>query len=463
MARPAAKPLVNALLRRYLRERDALNAAVRDGSGRALVASALVDRPRAREYPDDWEAILAAGNERPPLALRVNRRVDHARGAARGVRGRRHRRASPAGEPGSSSSRRGRCRDCPASPRARSRCRTSARSSRRRCCGSAAACACSTPARRPAARPRTCSSSRTSTSSRSTATRPGCARARQSRAAAACRAARARGRRRCRRAAAVVGRPAVRPHPGRRAVHRVGRRAPAPRRQMAAARADVASFARQQARLLDALWPCLAPRRAAAVRDLLGVSRRKTKRRSRRFVARHPDALRETLTFPAGRARGGQLLPSLPARATIRTVFLRAAPQALSGVAAARIRAAPAPRTRRHPRSRPARRHAAPPSRSASCRPARLAAPALRVARRPRWRRCSALALARCRRRRAPTPSPSSRRNCGRRGRLRAQRRVRLRAQPDARGGAAERRPAVLRARVRARRARAGTGSTRRC
>ena len=75
IARPAAKALVNALLRRYLREREALQAAVRDDPV-ALWSYPQwwIDRIRA-EYPADWEAILAAGNERPPLALRVNARA----------------------------------------------------------------------------------------------------------------------------------------------------------------------------------------------------------------------------------------------------------------------------------------------------------------------------------------------------------------------------------------------------
>jgi 16S rRNA (cytosine967-C5)-methyltransferase len=76
MARPAAKALVNALLRRYLRERNAVHAAVRaDPVARWSYPRWWIDRIRA-EYPDDWRAILEAGNERPPLALRANVRVN---------------------------------------------------------------------------------------------------------------------------------------------------------------------------------------------------------------------------------------------------------------------------------------------------------------------------------------------------------------------------------------------------
>ncbi len=74
IARPAAKALVNALLRRFLRERGALVEKVRrDGVARWNHPRWWIARVKT-DFPDDWEAILAAGNERPPLALRVNRR-----------------------------------------------------------------------------------------------------------------------------------------------------------------------------------------------------------------------------------------------------------------------------------------------------------------------------------------------------------------------------------------------------
>jgi len=74
LVRPAAKSLVNALLRRYLRERDALEDAVRDDPvARFSYPRWWIERVR-RDYPDDWQAILEAGNARPPLVLRVNAR-----------------------------------------------------------------------------------------------------------------------------------------------------------------------------------------------------------------------------------------------------------------------------------------------------------------------------------------------------------------------------------------------------
>ncbi len=74
--RPHARPLVNALLRRYLRERDALNALVAQQSpvARWSYPRWWIGRVEA-DHPRHWQQILAAGNERPPLTLRVNRRV----------------------------------------------------------------------------------------------------------------------------------------------------------------------------------------------------------------------------------------------------------------------------------------------------------------------------------------------------------------------------------------------------
>lgn len=76
VARPQAKPLVNAMLRRYLRERDALNVAVAAASpvARWSYQRWWIGRVEA-DHPKAWQAILEAGNERPPLTLRVNTRA----------------------------------------------------------------------------------------------------------------------------------------------------------------------------------------------------------------------------------------------------------------------------------------------------------------------------------------------------------------------------------------------------
>lgn len=66
--------LVNGVLRNFLRQRESLSAALADDA----VASAqhpdwwLAHLQAA--YPQDWPAIVAAGNQPPPMALRVNLR-----------------------------------------------------------------------------------------------------------------------------------------------------------------------------------------------------------------------------------------------------------------------------------------------------------------------------------------------------------------------------------------------------
>ncbi len=76
VGRPQAKALVNALLRRYLREREALNREVAAESpvARWSYPRWWIGRVEA-DLPQHWQDVLAAGNERPPLTLRVNRRA----------------------------------------------------------------------------------------------------------------------------------------------------------------------------------------------------------------------------------------------------------------------------------------------------------------------------------------------------------------------------------------------------
>ena len=69
-----AKGLANAVLRRFLRERGALLESVRRAEpAQWNYPQWWIDRVRAA-WPDHWQAILAAGNTRAPLTLRVNRR-----------------------------------------------------------------------------------------------------------------------------------------------------------------------------------------------------------------------------------------------------------------------------------------------------------------------------------------------------------------------------------------------------
>ncbi|MFL6718633.1 MAG: 16S rRNA (cytosine(967)-C(5))-methyltransferase RsmB [Burkholderiaceae bacterium] len=69
-----ARGMVNAVLRRFLRERDAL-AAQLAGNREAQwnYPQWWIDAARGA-YPADWEQLLSAGNSLPPLTLRVNRR-----------------------------------------------------------------------------------------------------------------------------------------------------------------------------------------------------------------------------------------------------------------------------------------------------------------------------------------------------------------------------------------------------
>jgi 16S rRNA (cytosine967-C5)-methyltransferase len=66
---------VNACLRRFLRERDALEAALKDD------LEARWNHPRwwiehlQRDHPEQWQAILTANNQPGPMTLRVNRRL----------------------------------------------------------------------------------------------------------------------------------------------------------------------------------------------------------------------------------------------------------------------------------------------------------------------------------------------------------------------------------------------------
>lgn len=72
--RPWAAGLVNGVLRNYLRQRERLEAALnRTVEGRLAHPGWLADVTRDA-WPDDWESILQANNERPPLILRVNSR-----------------------------------------------------------------------------------------------------------------------------------------------------------------------------------------------------------------------------------------------------------------------------------------------------------------------------------------------------------------------------------------------------
>lgn len=73
IGKPWARGLVNGVLRAYQRRRDEIDVAL------ALDPQARYAHPRwfvgrlESAYPDAWERICEAGNQRPPMTLRVNR------------------------------------------------------------------------------------------------------------------------------------------------------------------------------------------------------------------------------------------------------------------------------------------------------------------------------------------------------------------------------------------------------
>lgn len=69
-----AKGMVNAILRRFLREQTELTATVmKQASATWNYPQWWIDQTKAA-YPQDWQAILNSGNLPPPLTLRVNQR-----------------------------------------------------------------------------------------------------------------------------------------------------------------------------------------------------------------------------------------------------------------------------------------------------------------------------------------------------------------------------------------------------
>jgi 16S rRNA (cytosine967-C5)-methyltransferase len=69
---PQSASFLNAVLRRFIRERDTLVAgALKQPAARWNHPPWWIDRLKA-DWPAQWQAILAAAQERPPMCLRVN-------------------------------------------------------------------------------------------------------------------------------------------------------------------------------------------------------------------------------------------------------------------------------------------------------------------------------------------------------------------------------------------------------
>ena len=312
MARPAAKALVNALLRRYLRERGALDAQVRaDPVARWSHPRWWIDRVQS-DRPDAWQAILEAGNSRPPLSLRANARVTSrdallARFADAGVN------ATPVGGTGIVVD----------PPRAVPELPGYAEGA---FCVQDAGAQLAAPLLRPENGMRALDA----------CAAPGGKTTHLAELADLEILALDNDAARLDRVRANVARL---PHGGAHVIVREGDAgAPSPwwdgrpfdliladvpctasgvaRRHPDAKwlrrESDLSGFVRQQARLLAALWPCLA-RGGRLLYATCSVFRDENEAQVDAFMAAHPDALRETLTFaPEVAARGGQLLPSLP-------------------------------------------------------------------------------------------------------------------------------------------------------
>jgi 16S rRNA (cytosine967-C5)-methyltransferase len=71
---PRSAGLVNAVLRRFQREREAILAAAHRAGPARHAHPAWMLEAFARDWPDRWESIVAAGNGEPPMWLRVNAR-----------------------------------------------------------------------------------------------------------------------------------------------------------------------------------------------------------------------------------------------------------------------------------------------------------------------------------------------------------------------------------------------------
>jgi len=84
LQRPRAAGLVNAVLRRFQRERQEILAGAHLEPAARFAHPAWLVEAFSRDWPDDGESLLSAGNAQPPMWLRVNaRRTDAAAYARR--------------------------------------------------------------------------------------------------------------------------------------------------------------------------------------------------------------------------------------------------------------------------------------------------------------------------------------------------------------------------------------------
>ncbi len=72
LGQPRAAAMVNALLRRYLREREVLQTAVRRDPVAASAHPAWLLEALQQQYPLLWQQIIEADNAHPPMTLRID-------------------------------------------------------------------------------------------------------------------------------------------------------------------------------------------------------------------------------------------------------------------------------------------------------------------------------------------------------------------------------------------------------
>lgn len=77
LKKPWAKGLCNAVLRNFQRQSDELIELADEDDGHRVSHPAWLLTEIKQAYPDDWQAIVQANNQYPPMMLRVNRRHQH--------------------------------------------------------------------------------------------------------------------------------------------------------------------------------------------------------------------------------------------------------------------------------------------------------------------------------------------------------------------------------------------------
>jgi len=74
LKKPWARGLVNAVLREYLRKKNAIESEIEKDPEAAFAHPEWWVNAVKNAYPDNWEAILKENNAHPPFVLRVNKR-----------------------------------------------------------------------------------------------------------------------------------------------------------------------------------------------------------------------------------------------------------------------------------------------------------------------------------------------------------------------------------------------------